>query len=290
MEKSELKALYDTLKAALPKPANIMTRAKKGENAAPQQFICQVTKIESDQRYAIADQNGKPIGCFVNLPVAKRFIQTVFHDNAAACDVLIARLCEQYKQNRIIDAPPLMELAAAPDRAVSGDLEVWSSVPGAQSVAEYKDSRPKRKAKGEAPAADAESPEPSPPKKSKKVARPTLEVLNHQTAYVRASKNVKNALVTGTRPATEGEPIVELLSSAINKRRAKMAKHPNFKREVKDGALLEYIAFSEGGKQNPWYPAAQGDILVSAGSRKVHFSLAEAEADEGEAPTEEVKE
>lgn len=288
MEKSELKPLYDALKAALPKPANIMTRAKKD---TPQQFICQVTKIESDQRYSIADQNGKPIGCFVNLPVAKRFIQTVFHDNAAACEALIARLCEQYKQNRIIDAPPLMELAAAPERAVSGDLEVWSSVPGAQSVAEYKESRPKRKAKGESPAAEegAEA-EPSPAKKSKKVARPTLEVANHQSAYVRASKNVKNALVTGTRPATEGEPVVELLSSAINKRRAKMAKHPNFKREVKDGALLEYIAYGEGGKQNPWYPAAQGDILVSAGSRKVHFTLAEEEPDEAEAPTEEVKE
>ncbi len=298
MDKGQLKTIYDTLREALPKPLNILSRAKK--DAAEQQFICQATQVHSDRRYAIADHNGKLMGSFISPPVAKRYIQTVLRDSPIEMEEAIKRLCEQYKQARIIDAPSLMDLAATPALAVAGDLEVWDKVPGFQTVAEYKASRPKRKASkgeaeeepGEAPkrkeeAAPAEQPK---KKRAKKVKPATLQVPKFQSAIMRASKNADKALVMSRPAGEEGAEPIELSASAVNKKRATLFKHLAFRREVVDGALLEYVALTDGAKANPWYPLAQGDVLVSSGSRAIRFVLAGAAPADEAAPAEDEKE
>lgn len=287
-----LNALYEPLRESL-KAKQVLSRATKAE--PERQFLCSATGIKCEHGYGVASgktkKNGEPelIGRFIHLPAAKRHILAVYQDNADAAREILERLCEQYKQNRIIDCPPLMEIAANNDLALAGDLDVWTSVPGFQTVEQYLASKPVRKPKE--PAAEGEGEEPVKRKrkasdeggKKKKAKAPVVEVPQKTSAFLRDTKNAEKALSMG-EPATEEKEAVELKPSAINAKRATMAKQEGFTHvELEGGGYLEFVAVSEGKKPNPWYPAAQGYVIVCTGSRRQRFTLA------GEAPAEEEK-
>jgi len=279
-------AIADSLKGV-----SIVNRKKEGGY-----FVCQVTKETTDNRYYLEEpgfgrKKPKKIGCFITLPVAAAHIRAVLHDDAATAESIVQLVAAQYKQDHIPRLPcTLMELAANPSLAVSGDMATWLEVPGAETGEENKAARPKRKAKGEAPAAEEGEVEAAAPPKAKKAKKviPKVEVPKFASGVLRASKNAAKALALTKREkkGDEQEPEEHPISvEDVNKKRAALSKHERFERVVLQGALLEYVRYAEGekGKRNPWFPEAAGDVLVSCGSRKVVFKLAEKPADEEEA-------